>query len=214
VAFFISINIGGHKMDDNNVANNDIANIPQDVETCVKNDFVMSDNGNNTPAKQKPGKKALIDSIDDNFLQQLTGYASQSITNIEISKLLNISVASFYNLMNISQDFRSAYDKGIDNRKFELEKALLKRAEGFMAQETKTETDADGNVTRKTVTDKHYVPDSTALIFGLKNLYADKYKDRVESVSTINVNVQQLQNLPDEELLKFIKVDEIDYNIE
>lgn len=204
-------------MNNNNVTNNGNVNIPEDIETSVKIDSVTSDNGNNTPTKQKPGKKALIDSIDDDFLKQLTGYASQSITNIEISKLLNISVASFYNLMNDSQDFKNAYNRGIDNRRFELEKALLKRAEGFMAEETQTVVTDDpekGIITKNTVTQKNYVPDTTALIFSLKNLYPDRYKDRIETVSTVNVNVQQLQNLPDEELLKYIKIDELDYNIE
>jgi len=112
--------------------------------------------------------------------------------------------------------FKEAYNRGLESRKYELEKALFKRAEGFTAQETKIETDAKGNVTKKTVTDKHYVPDSTALIFALKNVYGDKYKDSVETVSTVNVNIQQIQNIPDEELLKYANVeliDSVDYEI-
>ena len=84
----------------------------------------------------------------------MTAYASQNIPNIKIAELLNIGMTSFYKLMNNSTEFKVAYEKGIDNRKYELEKALIKRAEGFSAVEVKTETDAEGKTIRKTVTDK------------------------------------------------------------
>jgi len=207
-------------MNNDNVVNIDSANIPQDIETSVKIDSVTSDNviiGKNGLPRLTAGKKPITNKLTEEFLEDVTMYASQSITNQEVSKLLNISTRSFYRLIADNQDFIQAYNKGIDNRKYALEKALLKRAEGFTAEETQTVVTQDpekGTIVKNTVTQKNYVPDSTALIFSLKNLYSDKYKDRIESVSTVNVNVQQLQNLPDEELLKYIKIDEIDYNIE
>ena len=62
------------------------------------------------------------------------------------------------------------------------------------------------------------MPDTTALIFSLSNIYGDKYKQRAESVSTVNINVKQIQSLPDEELAKLIGNSQVleieDYNID
>ena len=196
------------------------ANTSKDKKNSVKSNVVTSKSKiskiKHVPNPNATGRPALIDQIDQDFLDALTTYASQSLNNVEIAKILNISLTSFYKLMRISPDFKQAYEQGIDDRKYALEQALFKRAEGFAATETQTTTDADGNKTIK-ITDKHFVPDSTALIFSLKNVYADKYKDRVESVNTVNINVNQIQNLPDEELLKYANVDMLDstdYQIE
>lgn len=194
-------------------------NTPPTKETLRKTQSMACDideNIENVPIKQSPGRKPIEDRLTPDFLEHLTAYASQPINNCEIAEALNIGLTSFYKLMNESQEFKIAYNKGIDNRKYELEKALLKRATGFAGQEVKTETDADGNIIRKTVTDKSYVPDTTALIFSLKNLYGDRYKDVIESVNTVNINVQQIQNIPDEELLKYASNNliEADYEIQ
>ena len=58
------------------------------------------------------------------------------------------------------------------------------------------------------------MPDTTALIFALKNLHSDKYKDRIESVNTVNVNIQQIQNIPDEELLQYANLNLIEAEFE
>jgi hypothetical protein len=205
-------------------AKNKGTNISKQPETCVKSQSVASDKQKTEVKPTKTdksnnggGRKPIFDKITPEFLDELTAYASSNMHNYEIAQVLGIGYTSFYKLMNESEDFRNAYNKGIDNRKFELEKALIKRATGFEAQETKTETDSEGNVIKKIVTDKSYVPDSTALIFSLKNLYSDKYKDRIESVNTVNVNIQQIQNIPDEELLKYADInliDDADYQIE
>ena len=199
-------------MDDNNVVNSGNTNISDSSKDDVKNDSVGSDK---SKGNHGGGKRPIFEKIADR-LEDVTKYASQSLTNAEVAQILDISESSFYRLM-AEPEFKAAYEKGIDNRKYELEKALFKRAEGFTAQEVKIETDEKGNVTKKIVTDKHYVPDSTALIFALKNVYSDKYKDRIESVNTVNINVSQIQNLPDEELLKYVGtelLDNADYVIE
>jgi len=209
-------------MDDNDMINIHSTNIPIDDKTLLKNDSVTSDSINtdkiqykvNGEIKQTPGIKPIADRVTPELLNELEGYASQETPNVYIAKALGMALSSFYKLMNISPEFKDAYNKGLENRKYEVEKALFRKAIGFAGQEIKTETDADGNTTKTTVTDKNYVPDTIAAIFTLKNLMPDKYKDRVETVSTVNINVQQLQNLPDEELLKYIKVELIDYNIE
>lgn len=147
---------------------------------------------------------------------KLTEYASQNIENYKIAEALGISVATFYKHMKENPDFKQAYDQGMENRKYELEKALYRRAMGFEAQETITEKDEKGNVIKTKITDKNYVPDTTAAIFALKNVYSEKYKDRIETVTDININFNQIQALTNEELVKLASntTIEVDYTIE
>ncbi len=195
-------------------------NISKDCKNNVKNDFAGSDVDINVD-KGKPGKKPITDKLTPEFLDDLTMLASQKIYQYEIADALGISTRSFYRLIADNQDFIQAYNKGIDNRKYALEKALLKRAEGFTAEEKQTVITEDpekGTIIKNTVTQKNYVPDTTALIFSLSNLYPEKYKQKVESVNTVNINVKQIQSLPDEELAKLISNSQVleidDYNVE
>ena len=181
-------------------------------DTCFKSQINGSQDKNNELIIDKGGRPPLIIDYD-----KLTEYASQDITNKEIAEALDMSVASFYNKMKTDENFRQAYEQGMDNRKYELEKALYKRAAGYQAEEVVIEKDESGNVVKTKVTEKSYVPDTTALIFTLSNRYSDKYKQRVESSIDINVNVNQINQLPDNELIKIASgaiVDAVDYNIE
>lgn len=194
-------------------------NTSKSKKSSVKNDSVASDNvilNKKGLPLLKPGRKPIEDIVTPQTLEDLEGYASQNVPNHQIAKTLKISLSSFYKLLRENQDWKDAYSRGMESQKYELEKSLFRRATGFAGQEIQTIVDADGKTTTKT-TDKMYVPDSTALIFSLKNVYADKYKDRVESVNTVNINVNQIQNLPDEELLKYANAEMLDsteYQIE
>lgn len=165
--------------------------------------------------KKKVGKKPVFNKVA-NRLEDLTEYASQQLSNNEIAKLLCISRASFYKLLLESEEFKDAYKKGLENRKYELERKLFERAEGFTTQEVKVEKDHEGNIIREVVTDKQIVPDTTALIFALKNTYPEKYKDKVEQINTVDINIRKIQELSDEELLKLVKNSDlpIDFEIE
>ena len=80
-----------------------------------------------------------------------------------------------------------------------------------------TEKDNEGNIIKTKVTDKSYVPDTTAAIFALKNVYSEKYKDRIETITDININVNQINQLSDAELAKIANaniIEALDYNIE
>lgn len=160
---------------------------------------------------RKPAFEKVADKLDD-----LTEYAAQDISNKDIAEMLGIGESTFYRLLSENQQFREAYQKGLDDRKYTLEKALFKRAEGFVAEEKQVVRDAEGNVIKEVVNEKHYVPDTTALIFSLKNIYGEKYKDRVETVTDFNINISQINQLSDKELQRMsgIDISGIDYEIE
>ena len=168
--------------------------------------------GSNKPETR--GRKPISNQID---LDKLEEYASQPINNKEIAEALNISVTTFYREMKRNPEFKNAYEAGIENRKYELEKALYKRATGFEGQEIETVKDGEGNIVKQKITDKTYVPDTAAAIFALKNVYSDKYKEVVQTQTDININVNQIHQLSDSELAKIASasiVEAIDYNIE
>jgi hypothetical protein len=168
----------------------------------------ISDNNNTLTSdntcdnKHNVGKKPIFERVVGR-LDDLVNYASQGLDNKVISELLGISESSFYRLLSSNREFRQAYEKGVEASKYQLEKALFKRAEGFNTQEIKYEKDAEGNIIKQTITEKNYVPDTTALIFALKNIYGEKYKDKIEQVNTFNINIKQIQNMSDEELLLY-----------
>jgi predicted DNA-binding protein YlxM (UPF0122 family) len=152
---------------------------------------------------------------------KLTEYASQDIPNYEIAKALNISVRVFYDRLKNDTEFQLAYEQGIENRKYELEKALYRRAEGYSVEEKRVVVNKDpirGESIQTTITEKNYVPDTTALIFALSNRYSEKYKQRAEPTQIdINVNIKQIDRLSDTELFKIASgefLEGIDYQVE
>jgi len=162
--------------------------------------------------KETRGRKEIPVDYD-----KLTMYSSQAMSNKDIAAILGISEATFYVRMAQDQKFKQAYEAGINNRKYSLEKALLKRAEGYDTQEKETISDGEGNVIKVKTTEKSYVPDTTALIFSLKNLYSDKYKEVVQTQTDININVNQIHQLSDAELAKIASapiLEAIEYSIE
>lgn len=162
------------------------------------------------------GRVKAIDSID---LDTVTALASQNIDNYKIAEALNICEATFYKLMRTEPTFKEAYEQGMENRKYELEKALFKRAQGFTTEETQTVVTDDpekGRIIKNTTTRKNYVPDSVALIFALKNRYGDKYKDKIETTTNVNINIKHIETLSNEELMQIAETSDIqaDYSIE
>jgi hypothetical protein len=154
---------------------------------------------------------------------KLTEYASQDIINRDIAKALGMSPTLFYMKMREDPKFKKAYEQGMENRKFELERALYRRAAGYQTEEKKTVVTNDpekGQIIQTTVTEKSYVPDTTALIFTLSNVMPDKYKQKgPESKLDININVNQINQLSDDELVKIasgaiIEAEALDYTIE
>ena len=61
----------------------------------------------------------------------------------------------------------------------DVERSLFQRANGYWHEETKVHFDQDGNPSEHKVR-KYYPPDSTAMIFWLKNRKRKEWRDRQE----------------------------------
>lgn len=124
-----------------------------------------------------------------------------------------IDKSTFYEWMKDPD--KSDFSDAVKNAKAEfrktivdrLQKSLWEKALGFDYEERKTENIRDKKtnelvVKTKTVTTKHYPPDTAALIFALTNLAPDEWKNRQNNeVAVKNTD----SNLTDEQLQKEIE---------
>ena len=96
---------------------------------------------------------------------------------------MGISPATLYKWKNEHLEFSEALKRGKSPVDFEIENMLLKRAKGYEYEETVEEvTEApNGEKTKhKRITKKHMPPDTTALIYWLKNRKPEQWRDRRE----------------------------------
>lgn len=171
------------------------------------------------PNKEQPkrsvGRTNYYEEVVSKQLQQVTDWKISGLSNKQIAVNLGIAETTFYEYMLKYPQFTESIEKGKVRMIAELENSAFKSATGHKVQEKKIEQDADGS-TKVTIVEKYIPPNPAQNIFMLKNLMPNKYKDRIETTNTINVNIRQIQNLSDEELMKLAGNVEIpiDYEIE
>lgn len=185
----------------------------KDFEDFLKKD--ATDSSIDDDNKRKIGRTNFYEEVVSKQLQQVTDWKMSGLSNEQIAVNLGIDRSTFYTYLLKHQDFLDAVEKGKAVMISELENSAFKSATGHKVIETKVEQDYEGK-TKITKTEKYIPPNPAQNIFMLKNLMSNKYKDRIETTNTVNVNIRQIQNLSDEELLKIANIVEIpiDYEIE
>lgn len=165
--------------------------------------------------KKSVGRTNYYEEYVSKQLKQITKWKIDGLSNKQIAVNLGIAEGTFYDYILKHPEFSEAVEKGKIKQILELENAAYKSATGHKVQEKKIEQGADGQ-TRVTITEKYIPPNPAQNIFMLKNLMPSKYKDRIEQVNTVNVNIRQLQAMSDEELIQLAGNVEIpiDYEIE
>lgn len=112
-------------------------------------------------------------------------WARNGLTDEDIAKNLDISVASFHNYKKDHLDFLESLKTSKDEADVIVENSLYKRALGYMYDEVTREQKLDpltgetSLVVTKVVT-KEVVPDTTAQIFWLKNRKPKEWRDKQE----------------------------------
>lgn len=102
------------------------------------------------------------------------------LANKQIADNIGISEETFYQWVKKYSEFAEAIKKGKEVIVCELENALIKRAKGYEVTESNSFYDRDGNeIKRESI--RHVPPDTTALIFALKNMDAEHWRDRKET---------------------------------
>lgn len=145
--------------------------------------------------------------------------AEDSYTVAEVCRMVDISERSYYNWLSRFAEFADAIKKA--QSKFdemlivEAKKSLVKMIQGYTVQEKKTVTADTGKkdannkpivkVKEHSVTDKHYQPNPTLIIFTLTNRDPENWKNRQENKVTAEVGLKsKLDNLTDDQLQDII----------
>lgn len=110
-------------------------------------------------------------------LLKLEGWAREGFTDEQIAGKMGIHRDTLNEWKKKYSDISDTLKRGKEVVDLQVENALLKRALGYEYEEIAEEYES-GTLTKKKVTKKRVIPDTTAQIFWLKNRRPDKWKDK------------------------------------
>jgi len=150
----------------------------------------------------KVGRKGLYnDWISKEGLIRLEGWARDGKTDKQMSELMGINVATFYEWKNRFPEFSKAVKLGKDVIDRQVETALLQKALGLAtSEEILYSYDNDGNQVEERRIVKKVPSDTASMIFWLKNRKSDVWRDRIDTEHTITLN-----DISDEDRIKRIE---------
>lgn len=118
--------------------------------------------------------------LTEDKLATVERWKRHGLANKQIADNIGISEETFYQWVKKYTEFAEAIKKGKEVIVCELENALIKRAKGYDVEEIVYLPERGGGVTERRNT-KHIPPDTTALIFALKNMDSANWRDRKET---------------------------------
>lgn len=104
--------------------------------------------------------------------------ANNAFTDAELAAFFGVNLSTLHLWKIKHEEFSDAIKIGKEPANARVEKSLYDRAMGYTAVETDIRV-VNGKIVKTEVV-KHYPPDSTALIFYLKNRLPDQYRDKQE----------------------------------
>jgi hypothetical protein len=108
-------------------------------------------------------------------LETIAGWAKNGLSHEQIARNLGVAESTFYEYKKQYPELSEALKRGAEDAILEVENALFKSACGFYYDEEVA--NKDGSITRLT---KYAKPNTTSMIFFLKNKAPDKWRDRQE----------------------------------
>lgn len=161
--------------------------------------------------KNKGGRKGKYHEwIEEDGLKKLEAWARDGLTDEQIAKNIGINIATLYEWKKKYAELNNALKRGKEVVDIEVENALLKRALGMEIMEEKIYIqEVDGVATqRKEIIKKQIPPDTTAMIFWLKNRKPYEWRDKRHQVLEGELDLKgknPFDELTAEELRKIIK---------
>lgn len=106
-------------------------------------------------------------------------------TNVELADFFEVTISTIHQWRVTHEEFSSALKENKEVADRRVEEALYHRALGYTHDQDDIRV-VEGEIVI-TETKKHYPPDSTSMIFWLKNRQPDKWRDKQEIEQTSNV---------------------------
>jgi len=132
------------------------------------------------------------------YLQDITKYRENGMNVAQIAKILDISSSIFLHYKNTIPELKEAYDFGNELLADSLETSMYQEAKGY----DYTEEDVNKKTGEIVELRKHARGNGAMLKFALTNVRSEQWKNKTEvaKTTTINTNVQQLQQLSTDDL--------------
>lgn len=147
--------------------------------------------------------------LEKDNLILLSGWARDGLIDEQIASNMGINVRTLYEWKKKYSPIEHALKRGKEVVDIEVENTLLKKALGGYVVEEQTieEMDPNGFMRTKKVKNKRYLPpDTTAIIFWLKNRKPYEWRDRRHEVIEATVtNKNPYDELTADELRKLIE---------
>jgi len=122
-------------------------------------------------------------------LKKIEKWARLGLSEEQIAHNMGISRKCLSTWKNDHSDILHAIKKGREVIILELENALVKSGKGYEYEEVITER-RDGDLIETRRVKKHMPPNPTSLIFALKNMAPDKWRDRKETQIAATVQAE------------------------
>jgi hypothetical protein len=145
------------------------------------------------------GPKNLYKEMVEPFLENVTAWRREGLTEIQIFERLGVGKTSATRYKKKYPEFRQALLDGKKKLVGELEDSLYKRAKGFEYEEMEVSVRDDGSGKRIRKTKKYIVPDVGALCFALKNLAPEKWRDKQDVNISGELGVKVVDNVPEDD---------------
>jgi DNA-binding XRE family transcriptional regulator len=137
----------------------------------------------------------------DDYKDILAKMARYGLTDKQMADVIGITEQTLNNWKSKDEQFFESLKSAKELADIEVVESLLHRAKGYSHQEDKIFLDNGKPVIVPTI--KHYPPDTTAMIFWLKNRQSAKWRDKQDIESTVN-NTHSFSNLSTEELKELL----------
>lgn len=127
---------------------------------------------------KEPGKRGPKTKYKPEYVDLVYKLCLLKCTDAEIANILNITETTFNNWKNEYPKLFESIKKGKEEADANVSKSLLQRAMGYEHEDVDIRVVDHQIVQTKVI--KKYPPDSTAMIFWLKNRHPEKWREKHE----------------------------------
>lgn len=124
------------------------------------------------------------------FIEQAKEQCIAGATDQELADFFEVSVRTLYRWKNSNPEFCQALNAGKAPADDRVERSLFERACGYERDEVDVRV-VNGEIVQTPIR-KFYPPDTTAMIFWLKNRKPDQWRDKTEVDQRVKVSITDI----------------------